>query len=320
MKSTAAGRRPTQAARRPYTPRRSASESRRLICESIASAGGRATRRRHARRRASPARRPRSAAVSREIQSVAEHDGGLGGQRAPARRSTQHAIPAEQVAPAEPAVAALPGRAVPMRGRAEVHADGIRGADRAPAGGAESQREIEVLVVGEDRLVEPADLRPGAAPVRGGGAGGPGEQRMLVAGVLDRDSPAAGGSRPASRRPPGRSCRSCARPAAASAKRPSPTVGSASSGAVTRARKSGRQSTSLLSSTITSPVPACTPRLQASAKPRLSAKPSRWASGHSAARRSRVSSVEPLSHDDQVVRERLGPQVAQAAVGQVVAG
>ena len=89
---------------------------------------------------------------------VAERHRRLGGERAQRLSAAQDAVAAQQVAAREAGVASLPCGAVPVCGGAEVHADGVWCHGRLPAGGAQAKRQVEVLRVGEDRLVQPADL------------------------------------------------------------------------------------------------------------------------------------------------------------------
>ncbi len=97
----------------------------------------------------------------------------------------QQSVAADQVPAAEPAVAALPRRAVTVGGGAEVHADRVRREERAPSRRAQPEREVEVLHVGEDRFVEPVGLLPCRAAVRGRGARGTREHRPLAACALE---------------------------------------------------------------------------------------------------------------------------------------
>ena len=229
--------------------------------------------------------------------------------------AAQDAVAAHQVGAAEAAVAALARRAVPVRGRPEVDARRVRRGGRRPAGRAQPQREVEVLAVGEDPLVEPADL----LPRRRAGRRPPCPPA--------RPAPATARRPP----PPGRPCnrgnglsvRSMVRPIESIRSPSGPDAerrdradrpGRASSGATTRSRKSGRQSTSLLSSTTTSPSPAATAALQASAKPRLVSirrcVASRPVGGHAL-----VGAVgRPVVADDQPVLARLSGEVPQAAL------
>ena len=65
---------------------------------------------------------------------------------------------------------------------------GVGGGHRAPAGDPQSQCQVEVLHVGEDRLVQAADLFPCGAPVGRRRAGRTRERRTRVAGARERSA------------------------------------------------------------------------------------------------------------------------------------
>ena len=206
-----------------------------------------------------------------------------------------------------------------MGRRAEVHADRIGRQRRAPAGAAQAQREVEVLHVGEDRLVEPARLLPCRAPVGAGCARRASQQRALAGGPRPRPSPCRRGKPPstASAASPV-AVDQGARPAAASARRPSRDLAPRAMGLSSRS-KPGRTSTSLLSSTTISPEPAATPPLQACCEAVVVGLGGVAPSAGQSARHAlgRVVGRAVVDHDHAVI-ERLGSKVAQAAVGQLV--
>ena len=165
---------------------RNASESRIPISGSSASAG--ALRSREAVRRAPAGDASRQRREVTREQGVAENDRRLGDERPHRVTASQHAVAAQQVAAREARVASLPGRAVSVCGGAEVDSHRLGRHGCAPAGAAQAQRQVEVLRVGKDRLVEPADLAPRGAPVCRRGPGRPREPRPRISGPRDRQA------------------------------------------------------------------------------------------------------------------------------------
>ena len=148
------------------------------------------------RGRAAAARQPAIAAlqrgeVARDDGVAGDHDR-LGEQRADRLAALEQAVAAHQVGAAEASVAALALAAVAVGGGAEVDADRVRRGRRRPARGAQAHDQVEVLPVGEDPLVEPADRLPGAAAVGRGGAGRAEQHRLRVGGLGDRAALVAG--------------------------------------------------------------------------------------------------------------------------------
>ena len=199
-------------------------------------------------------------------------------------------------------------------------ASGRRG--RPPAGGAQPQRQVEVLAVGGNALVEAADRLPGACA---------GRRRRCRPG---RPGPGRGDVASRDRAPWSRgnalSVASVVSPIESISRRPGARTArrrSRAAGRLRAARRAargspGRQSTSLLSSTIDVAVAqrrrAGVAGLREAAVVLGAQHVRRPASRAPTARR--VPSVEPLSHDDHAgARASARARCSQAALGEVVA-
>jgi hypothetical protein len=121
-------------------------------------------------------------------RQVAEHHDGLRGQSAWRGCTTQQTVAAQHVATPETAVAPLPGGAVSVGGRAQVHAHRVRRQHRAPSGAAQAQGEIEVLHVGEDRFVQTSQLLPRRTAVGRRCTRRPSQDGPLAVGLRDVQS------------------------------------------------------------------------------------------------------------------------------------
>ncbi len=121
------------------------------------------------------------------------------------------------------------------------------------------KREVDVLgVEANTPSSRPRDVVPGLAAVRAGGTGRADQDRdrRLCAFVCRRAREGADNPRASDRRP-GRSSRCAPRPGISRRDGTEPRRSSSANGATRRSRKSGRHSTSLLSRTTMSPLPAC---------------------------------------------------------------
>ena len=171
-------------------------------------------------------------------------------------------------------------------------------------GEPQPQRQVDVLPVGEERLVEAADFsecvgaegsRPAARPDRLGG-----RCRAPRRSGSTRRPTTAASCRARSRRNRRALARSCwSRTPATMA-----TLGSWS-GSSSRSRKSGSQITSLLISTTTSVVATATPRLTARPKPAFCRQPDDAHAGEPLGEELGRSVGRPVVDDDDVVRDRL---------------
>ena len=320
ISSTAACRRALRRCAGHRPPAAVASESRKPIVASIASAGGRLRRGSRRARRASPPARPRSACRSREIaRSPSTTTASVASARG-AVRPRSSAVATQHVAAPEAAVASLSRRAVTVRGRAQVHADRVRG-DASSA-----SRRCAGAGPGRSPPCRRRSTRPGRRPAPRPSAGRrrrcrPGRPAAGArAGPGRRRGPAGAGSRRARRRRRGRRCRSVARPGCSISAATEPSRGSSASGATSSleevrlarrrrcsaARRSRRR-----------------PRRRRGCRPRRSrgcrAGAASATAGQSAAHAHRGVVGRAVVDQDHAVLERLGAQMAQAAVGQVVA-
>ena len=110
------------------------------------------------RPRASPATRPRSACVSWQIaRSPATTAASVSSARAPGT-AAQHAVAAQQVAPAEPRQAALAGGALAVRARAQVHAARVLALAVVPS------RPCAAAAPGRGSPCRPRSSRPARRP------------------------------------------------------------------------------------------------------------------------------------------------------------